>query len=155
MPCWGGWGCEVSCGGHHQQVRKDDHGVSSRWSSIWLYSNTGLSSIQYEQNPILFRIWPLCLNPFFWSMTSWWVYGQIVFHLLKLLSSSGLHIIAAYGFIPMLGFSYVIETDPLSFSQWFVNLMGTLMFCVCFYSFFVLLPLYCVIHAREDNDSDI
>ena len=29
--------------------RKDHHGVSSGWSSVWHSSNTGLSSTQYEQ----------------------------------------------------------------------------------------------------------
>ena len=31
--------------------RKDHHGVSSGWSSVWHRSNTGLSSTQYEQIP--------------------------------------------------------------------------------------------------------
>ena len=33
--------------------RKDHHGVSSGWSSVWHRSNTGLSSTQYEQIPII------------------------------------------------------------------------------------------------------
>ena len=33
--------------------RKDHHEVSSGWSSVWHRSNTGLSSTQYEQIPII------------------------------------------------------------------------------------------------------
>ena len=72
---WGGWGCEVSCGGHHRQ-RKDHHGVSSGWSSIWFVSNTGLSSTQYEQITIIFGVWPFWLTPFsFQSITFCGAYG--------------------------------------------------------------------------------
>ena len=35
--------------------RKDHHGVSSGWSSVLHRSNTGLSSTQYEQIPIITR----------------------------------------------------------------------------------------------------
>ena len=45
--------------------RKDHNGVSSGWSSIWLGSNTGPSSTQYEQVPNLFGIWPFWLTKFF------------------------------------------------------------------------------------------
>ena len=44
---------------------KDHHGVSSGWSSVWHRSNTGLSSTQYEQIPIILGIWPFWLTPFF------------------------------------------------------------------------------------------
>ena len=46
----GGWGCEVSCGGHRWRRGKTTMGFSSRW----FHSNTGLSSTQYEQIPIIF-----------------------------------------------------------------------------------------------------
>ena len=37
---------------------KYHHGASSGWSSVWHCSNTGLSSTQYEQIPIvIFQIW--------------------------------------------------------------------------------------------------
>ena len=36
--------------------RKDHHGVSSGWNSTWFYSNTGLSSTQYEQIPIIYTL---------------------------------------------------------------------------------------------------
>ena len=50
--------------------RKDHHGVSSGWSSVWHRSNTGLSSTQYEQIPIILGVWPFWLTPFFfWSIT--------------------------------------------------------------------------------------
>ena len=67
----GGWGCEVSCGGHHTALakRKDHHGVSSEWSSTWFHSNTGLSSTQYEQIPIIFGVWPFWLTPLFLAVT--------------------------------------------------------------------------------------
>ena len=55
---------------------KDHHGVSSGWSSIWHRSNTGLSSTQYEQIPIILGVWPFWLTPFFFrSITFWQAYG--------------------------------------------------------------------------------
>ena len=45
--------------------RKDNLGVSSGWSSVWHHSNTGLSSTQYEQIPIILGVWPFWLTPFF------------------------------------------------------------------------------------------
>ena len=55
---------------------KDHHGVSSGWSSVWRRSNTGLSSTQYEQIPIILGVWPFCLTPFFFrSITFWRAYG--------------------------------------------------------------------------------
>ena len=56
--------------------RKDHHGVSSGWSSVWHRSNTGLSSTQYEQIPIIPGVWPFWLTPFFFrSITFWRAYG--------------------------------------------------------------------------------
>ena len=55
---------------------KDHHWVSSGWSSIWHRSNTGLSSTQYEQIPIILGVWPFWLTPFFFrSITFWRAYG--------------------------------------------------------------------------------
>ena len=55
---------------------KDHHGVSSGWSSVWHCSNTGLSSSQYEQIPIILGVWTFCLTPFFFrSITFWRAYG--------------------------------------------------------------------------------
>ena len=50
--------------------RKDHHGVSSGWSSVWHRSNTGLSSTQYEQIPIILGVWPFWLTPFFFSVNN-------------------------------------------------------------------------------------
>ena len=47
--------------------RKDHHGVSSGWSNVWHRSNTGLSSTQYEQIPIILGVWPFWLTPFFFG----------------------------------------------------------------------------------------
>ena len=56
--------------------RKDHHGVSSGWSSVWHRSNTGLSSTQYEQVPIILGVWPFWLTRFvFRSITFWRAYG--------------------------------------------------------------------------------
>ena len=56
--------------------RKDHHGVSSGWSSAWHRSNTGLSSTQYEQIPIILVVWTFWLTPFFFrSITFWRAYG--------------------------------------------------------------------------------
>ena len=56
--------------------RKDLHGVSSGWSSVWHRSNTGLSSTQYEQIPIILGVWPFWLTPFFFRSISFWrAYG--------------------------------------------------------------------------------
>ena len=50
--------------------------VSSGWSSVWHRSNTGLSSTQYEQIPIILGVWPFWLTPFFFrSITFWRAYG--------------------------------------------------------------------------------
>ena len=55
--------------------RKDHHGVSSGWSSVWHRSNTGLSCTQYEQIPIILGVWPFWLTPFFfWSIRFWRAY---------------------------------------------------------------------------------
>ena len=52
--------------------RKDHHGASSGWSSVWHCSNTGLSSTQCEQIPIILGVWPFWLTPFsFRSITFW------------------------------------------------------------------------------------
>ena len=47
-PClqWGGWGCEVSCGGHHQQRRKTIMG-SSLDGAVLDFTQYCLSSTQY------------------------------------------------------------------------------------------------------------
>ena len=43
---------------------------------VWHRSNTGLSSTQYEQIPIILGVWPFWLTPFvFRSKTFWWAYG--------------------------------------------------------------------------------
>ena len=56
--------------------RKDHHGVNSGWSSVWHRSNTGLSSTQYEQIPIIIVVWPFWLTPFFFrSIIFWWAWG--------------------------------------------------------------------------------
>ena len=56
--------------------RKDHHGVSSGWSSVWYRSITGLSSTQYEQIPIILGVWPFWLTPVcFRSITFGWAYG--------------------------------------------------------------------------------
>ena len=89
--------------------RKDHHGVSSGWSSVWHHSNTGLSGTQYEQianytwglailadsflfsvNNILAGLWLNCISSFLY-----WNYSL----------SSGWHIIAGSGFVSVLGFS--------------------------------------------------
>ena len=44
--------------------RKDHHGVSSGLSSVWHRSNTGLSSTQYEQIPVILGVWSFWLTPF-------------------------------------------------------------------------------------------
>ena len=49
---------------------KDHHGISSGWSSVWHRSNTGLSSTQYEQIPIILGVWPFWLTPFFFSVNN-------------------------------------------------------------------------------------
>ena len=50
--------------------RKDHHGVSSGWSSVWHHSNTGLSSTQYEQIPIILGVWSFWLTPFLFSVNN-------------------------------------------------------------------------------------
>ena len=52
--------------------RKNHHGVSSGWSSVWHCSNTDLSSSQYEQISIILGVWPFCLTPFFFRSITFW-----------------------------------------------------------------------------------
>ena len=66
----GGWGCEVFFWWAPSAKGKDHHGVSSGWSSVWHRSNTGLSSTQYEQIPIILGVWPFWLTPFFFSVNN-------------------------------------------------------------------------------------
>ena len=77
-------------------MRKDHHGVSSGWSSVWHRSNTGLSSTQYEQIPITLGVWPFWLTPFFFGQ---WHFGGLMVKLYFLCwnysLSSGWHMIAA------------------------------------------------------------
>ena len=75
--CWGGWGCEVSCGGYHQLRGKTTMGSAlDGVLSVWHRSNTGLSSTQYEQIPVILGVWPFWLTPFFFrSITFWLAYG--------------------------------------------------------------------------------
>ena len=50
--------------------------TSSGWSSVWHRSNTGLSSTQYEQIPIILGVWPFWLTLFFFrSIIFWRAYG--------------------------------------------------------------------------------
>ena len=55
--------------------RRDHHGVSSGWSSVWHRSNTGLSSTRYEQIPTILGLWPFWLIHFFPSIIFWRAYG--------------------------------------------------------------------------------
>ena len=59
--------------------RKDHYGVSSGWSSVWHRSNTGLSSTQYEQIPIILGVWPFWLTPFFFSPMICQINGALTF----------------------------------------------------------------------------
>ena len=52
--------------------KKDHHGVSSGWSSVWYRSNTGLSSTKYEQIPIILGVWPFWLTPIFFGQSLRW-----------------------------------------------------------------------------------
>ena len=71
----GGWGCEVSCGGHHRPRGKTTTG-SALDGAVFDILNTGLSSTQYEQIPIILGVWPFWLTPFFFrSITFWRAYG--------------------------------------------------------------------------------
>ena len=74
MDCWVGlWGFLWWA---PSAKRKDHEGVSSGWSSVWHRSNTGLSSTQYEQIPIILVVWPFWLTLFFFqSITFWRAYG--------------------------------------------------------------------------------
>ena len=65
--------------------RKDHHRVSSGWSSSWFHSNTGLSSTQYEQTPIICGVWPIWLIPIFLAATKqlyeWYFLSVCLSHL--------------------------------------------------------------------------
>ena len=49
----------------HGLVVKSPYHTSMVWSSVWHRSNTGISSTQYEQIPIILGVWPFWLTPFF------------------------------------------------------------------------------------------
>ena len=71
-----GWGCEVSCGGHHRPRGKTTTGSALDGAVFDIAQNTGLSSTQYEQIPIILGVWPFWLTPFFFrSITFWRAYG--------------------------------------------------------------------------------
>ena len=75
--------------------RKDHHGVSFGWSSVWHRSNTGLSSTQYEQIPIILGVWPFWLTPcFFRSITFGGFMVKLYFLCWNYSLSSGWHIAA-------------------------------------------------------------
>ena len=57
--------------------RKDHHGVSSGWSSVWHRSNTGLSSTQYEQILIYLHI-------YLWDIKIELSYNSIEIHVFNL-----------------------------------------------------------------------
>ena len=91
-----GWGCEVSCGGQHRLRGKTTPQGQLWWRSIWHRSNTGLSSTQYEQIPIILGVWTFWLTPFFFrSITFWRLKVKLNFLCWNCSLSSGWHIIAA------------------------------------------------------------
>ena len=147
--------------------RKDHHGVSSRWSSVWHRSNTGLSSTQYEQIPIILGVWPFWLTPFFFrSITLWWAYGLIVLPLLKLLSffwltyccSIGLYI-SVRAQLSLFRSTCKLVQSLLSFSPMICHINGALTFFGYYFNcFFLRLIKTCslwVIYVREDNYSNV
>ena len=72
--------------------RKDHHGVSSGWSSVWHRSKTGPSSTQYEQIPIILGVWPFWLTPFFFrSITFGGLMVKLYFLCWNYSLSSGWH----------------------------------------------------------------
>ena len=97
MLCWGWVGLWGFLWWAPSAKRKDHHGVSSGWSSVWHHSNTGLSSTQYEQIPIILGIWPFWLTPFFFSVNNMLVglWLNCIFSVDNYSLSSGWHIIAA------------------------------------------------------------
>ena len=141
-------------------TRKDHHGVSSGWISLWHRLNTGLSSTQYEQIPIILGVWPFWLTPFFFrSITFWQAYSWIVFPLLKLLSFLWLTYYCSIGlcFSVSVSLSLFRSTCKLIqslFLQWFVKLMGPSLFSfIILIVFFLGLIIICrlwVIYVRED-----
>ena len=83
----GGWGCEVSCGGHHRLRGKTTTGSALDGAvfdiaQILAYLVHNVSRSQLYLGFGHFG-W---LPSFFRSITFWWAYGQIVFPRLKLLS---------------------------------------------------------------------
>ena len=80
--CWGWvglwgflWWASLTKGRPPRQKKEDHHGVSSGSSSTWFHPNTGLSSTQYEQIPIIFGVDFGWLLSFFRSITFWRVCG--------------------------------------------------------------------------------
>ena len=104
LSLWGGWGCEVSCGGHHRLTGRTTTGSALDGAVFdiaqilaYLVHNMSRSQLYlgfghfgwlppFLVNSILAGLW---LNFLCWNYSL----------------SSGWHIIAAKGFVSMLGFS--------------------------------------------------
>ena len=126
------------------------HGFSSAWRSVWLHTNSGLSSTQYEQIIIVFRVWT------FWLMT-------LFFSVSNILTGLGLNYISSFEIIVFLLAAILLKHGALFQCQglikWFVihNVMWhrvffsngcstkwvPYIFLFVFYYFFLMLILIC------------
>ena len=141
--------------------RKEHHAVSFEWSSIWLYSNTGLSCTQSEQIPIVFEVW------LFWP-TRLFSFNNILEDLwLNFISSVEITLfwliyeITAWDFISVLGFAKWFQIHYLNWSRALfsadlsIQLVPSL-FMFVFWIFFILLfvPVDCA-SSMWDSDSNV
>ena len=145
---------------------KDHHGVSSGWSSTWFRSNTGRSSTQYEQIPIIFGVWPFGRLHFFSVnniLVGLWLNCissvQIIIFLLVdiLLQHRALSQCSVVLVISWVIADSLCKLIQSLFLQWFLN--WDFFVVLCFNSFFFLKLIVacklCVIYVREDNDSNV
>ena len=124
--------------------RKDHHGVSSGWSSVWHSSNTGLCSTQYEQIPIILGVWPFWLTPFFFSVNN-------------IFTGLCLNCISSVEITLFLLADILLQHRTLL--QMICQINGALTFFVYHFDcFFLRLIITCrlwVIYVREDNHSNV
>ena len=152
---WGGWGWEVSCGGHHRLKGKTTTGSALDGAvfdiaQILAYLVHNMSRSNYTWGLAI-----LAYSLLFSVNNILAAYGWIVFPLLKLLSFFWLTYYCSIGlcFSVRVQLSLFRSTCKLIQSlllQWFVKLMGPSLF-----SFIILIGRLWVIYVREDNYSNV
>ena len=83
---WGGWGCEVSCGGHHRQRGKTTTGSALDGAVLDFTQTLAYLVHDMSRSQLYLGFGHFGWFPSFFGNNIWRVYGKIIFHLLQLLS---------------------------------------------------------------------